>query len=116
MKGHAIRDRHSDFNNQPEGKTDQLYSAEFFIEGLNVCYQFRIWKSNSSSLALLVKEDSDILKRLKVGDMLSVKYYSENSGYPSESKATAIRHITREEQGPLRGHYLVGLEILEGLA
>lgn len=93
-------------------KTDQYSSAEFLVEGLSVLYQFRIWKEASSSLSVLVNEKSEILPRLKVGDTLKVKYYSDDGLYPSEYKTTAIRHITRNEDGRLKGHFLVGLEIL----
>jgi len=39
---------------------------------------------------------------------------SIKSAYPSDYQKTAVRHITRNDQGRLKGHYLVGLEILEG--
>ncbi len=39
---------------------------------------------------------------------------SIKSAYPSDYQKTEVRHITRNDQGRLKGHYLVGLEILEG--
>lgn len=95
-------------------KADQYSSAEFLIEGLCVLYQFKIWEEASSFLSVLVNEKSEILPRLKVGDTLRVKYYAHDGLYPSEYKKTAIRHITRNEEGRLKGHILVGLEILKG--
>ena len=59
------------------------------------------------------RENSGILELLKVGDLLNVKYYSRKSAYASKWQKTAVRHITRKDQGRLRGHYLVGLEIIE---
>ncbi|MGE5840533.1 MAG: hypothetical protein ACM34H_11395 [Deltaproteobacteria bacterium] len=56
---------------------------------------------------------SVILQLLKVGDLLNVKCYSTKSVYPSGRQESAVRHITRNDQGKLRGHYLVGLEIVE---
>ena len=94
-------------------KADQYYSAEFLVEGMEVLYQFKIWDVASSSLSVLVNEHSQILPRIKVGDTLNVKYYSSGSGYPSDYQRTAIRHITRNDEGRLKGHFLVGLEILE---
>jgi hypothetical protein len=92
---------------------NQFYSVEFSIRGLDVLYQFRIWDIFSSCMCILVKEYSDILPRLKVGDTWNMKYYSTGSVYRSECLKTVIRHITKNDQGRFKGHYLVGLEILE---
>jgi hypothetical protein len=59
------------------------------------------------------RENSGILELQKVGDLLDVKYYSRKSAYASEWQKTAVRHITWNDQGRLRGHYLAGLEIME---
>jgi hypothetical protein len=100
------------FNRSGVGK-DDYYSAEFVVDGLEVSYQFKIWERAPKAVSVLVKENSNILQLLKVGDTLNVKYYSITSAYPSEWQRTAIRHITRNDQGRLKGHYLVGLEIIE---
>jgi hypothetical protein len=97
---------------EPRRQVDRYYSLEFSIDGVDMAYQFKIWDMASSSMSVLIKEDSAILPRLKVGDTLHVKYYSTDSDYPSEYLRTAVRHITRNDQGRLKGHYLVGLEIL----
>jgi hypothetical protein len=93
--------------------TDEYYSAEFVVDGLGVSYQFKIWKKAPKDVSVLVKETSDIMQALKVGDTLDVRYYSIKSAYPSNRQKTAVRHITWNEQGRLKGHYLVGLEIIE---
>ena len=92
---------------------DQFYSVEFSIRGLDAPYQFKIWDMFSSCMCILVKEYSDILPRLKVGDTWNMKYYSTGSGYRPECLKTVIRHIIKNDQGRFKGHYLVGLEILE---
>ena len=91
----------------------QYHSVEFSINGLELPYVFKIWNIASMSMCVLVKEDSDILPRLKVGDRLNIKYYSTGSIDPPKYQETAIRYITKGEQGRFKGHYLVGLEILE---
>ncbi len=93
--------------------TNDYYSAEFVLDGLEVSYQFKIWEKAPRAVSVLVKENSDILQLLKVGDTLNVKYYSIKSAYPSDWQKTAVRHITWNDQGRLKGHYLVGLEIIE---
>ena len=89
------------------------YSVEMAIKGLDLSYQFRTWNAASTPMCVLVKEGSDILPRLKVGETLNMKYYSTGSVHPPEYLETAIRHITKNDQGRFKGHYLVGLEILE---
>ena len=91
---------------------DQYYSVEFSFEGLDVIYQFKIWKTVSTVMSVLVKEDSGILPWLKVGDKLNMKYYSVDVVDPFEHLDTEIRYITKQDQGRLKGHYLVGIEIL----
>jgi hypothetical protein len=93
--------------------TDDYYSAEFAVDGLAVSYQFKIWEKAPKAVSVVVKRNSDLLQLLKVGDTLNVKYYSIKSAYPSEWQKTAVRHITWNDQGRLKGHYLVGLDIVE---
>lgn len=94
-----------------EKRADRYYSAEFLVEDLGVLYQFKIWAMAAPSLSVLVNEKSGILRRLKVGDTLSVKYYSSEEGYPSWYHQTTVKHITKSDEGRLKGHFLVGLEI-----
>ena len=92
---------------------NQYHSVEFSIQGLELPYQVRIWEKVSESMNILVKEGSSILPLLKVGDTLDTKYYSTGSVYPTENMRTTIRHITKKRKGRLKGHYLVGLKIIE---
>ncbi len=92
----------------------QYHSVEVELAGMIYPYQFKIRRNPSSSMCFLIKENSDILPRLKKGDILEMKYYSPGSVYRSEPRKTVIREITRDDQGPFKGHYRVGLEIVEG--
>ena len=107
MREHALNN-----NLGARTRTERYYSAEFSISGLDFPYQFRIWNIPSRPMCLLLKENSDVLPRLKVGDTLNVKYYSNDSGHPFDYLETAIRDITKNDQGRFKGHYLVGLEII----
>ena len=98
---------------QGKGITKEYCSAEFLIDGLELPYQFRIQDISAPCLYVLVKENSEIVSRLKVGETLNVKYYSTSSSPTRGYQKTAVRHITKNDRGRLRGHYLVGLEILE---
>ncbi len=90
---------------------DQYNSVEFSSDNLSVTHQFRIW--NIESMSILVREDSGLLTQIKVGDILDMKYNCRNSRGSAAYLKTAIRHIIKKDQGRFKGHYLVGLEILE---
>ncbi|RJQ58579.1 MAG: hypothetical protein C4530_10450 [Desulfobacteraceae bacterium] len=100
-----------------ENPLDRFYSVEFSIHGLNLLYQSRIWMGRAwsnaaASMFALVKENSNILDWLQVGDVLNMKYYSNDSMCPTRNFDTKIEYITRDQNGRFKGHYLVGLEIL----
>ena len=92
---------------------DEYYSAEFSVNGLGTVYQFRLWKTDSTPMCVLVREDSNLLPWLRVGDVFNVKYYATGSEYSPDFLTTEIRDITKDDNGRFKGHYLVGLEILE---
>ena len=102
---------------EPEGwretgiPPERFESVEFSLDGLSCLHQFPIWNVVPESMCVLVKENSEILSRLKVGDVLPLKYYTSDLVRPTRYLETEIRHITREEAGRFRGHYLVGLGI-----
>jgi hypothetical protein len=98
---------------EPEKLRDQWYSVEFSIDGLGMTCHSKVWDKAPTSMHVLVKENSDILPRLKVGDILNMKYYSMDLGNPSERLEASIQHITKKNKGKLKGHYLVGLDILK---
>jgi hypothetical protein len=92
---------------------DQYHSVEFSIKGFELPYQVRIWENSKDFMNILVKEGSSVLPLLKVGDTLNTKYYTKGSVYPSENMRTVIRHIKKNNKGRLKGHYLIGLKIVE---
>ncbi len=89
-----------------------FHSAELSVDGLDLAYQFKLWIL-ASKPHLLVKQDSDILPWLNEGDVRAIKYYSTDSSSPPTCLETQISEITKDEQGRFKGHYLVGLEILD---
>lgn len=93
---------------------DRYYSVEFSIRDSAYVYQFKIWDISLKGMCVLVKEDSDLLKHLRVGDILDLKYYTTDSSKPTEYLKTEIKHITKDETGRFKGLFLVGLSILKG--
>ena len=114
MAENAVVNAWTERRSEPRERSDLYHSAEFAFDGLEAHYQFKIWDLAATSMCVLIKETSEIVPRLKVGDTLKVKYYRSDSRYASEFLGTVIRHITKNDQGRFRGHYLVGLEILQG--
>ncbi len=105
----AMRERRS----EPRTRSDEYHSAEFIFDEAELHYQYRIWDTGSSSMCVLIKENSEILRLLEVGKTLKVRYYSQKSPLPSEALTTVVRHVTRNDQGKFKGHFLVGLEIVQ---
>lgn len=74
--------------------------------------QFKIWDLDEGSQFILVKEDSEFHRRIKKGDVIDLKYYSDDPLYPTEYKPTEITQITRENTGRFRGHVMIGIRIM----
>ncbi len=91
---------------------DQYYSVEFSIENTAFLYQFKIWNISPEGVCVLVREDSDLMNHIKVGDILDLKYCKPASSQYAELK-TEIRHIDKNGTGRFQGLYQVGLSILE---
>ena len=97
---------------EPRKRVDRYFCVEFILEGAETIYQFRIWDLSSQGMCVLVKNDSDLLRHLKVGQTWNMKYYQDNASKPADYLRTEIRHITRDESGRFKDHCLVGLAIL----
>jgi len=94
-------------------EVDQHHSVELSIHDAGLIYRFRIWNLSARGMCIVVKKDSDLLKHLKVDNILNVKYYPTDSSSRTECLKTQIEHITKDQQGRFRNHVLVGLFILE---
>ena len=113
MAENALTNEWVERRSEERKKPDRYDSAEFAFDGLEAHYQFKLWDTAPTSMCVLIKENSQLLSRLNVGDTVKVKYYKGDSRYPSEFLQTFIRHITKNDHGRFKGHYLVGLEILQ---
>ena len=99
---------------EPRERVDRYFSVEFVVGGMETVYQFRIWDLSSQGMCVLVKSDSDLLKYLKVGLTLDMKYHRGDVTKPPDYLKTEIRHITKDVSGRFKDHFLVGLFILSG--
>jgi len=106
-------DNFTERRSEPRRITDKYYSVEFLKDDLDFSYQFKIKDISSKGICVLVKEDSDLLNYIEVGDILNLKYYSTDSSKFAEYLKTKISHINKDDTGRFKGLYLVGLSILE---
>ena len=98
---------------EPRKMIDKYFRVEFSKSGLTHFYNFKLRDISSKGMCILVKEGSDVLKSLKVGDILDMKYYiEEHSSQPNQLK-TKIKYVTKDDQERFKGHCLVGLFIIE---
>ena len=101
-----------DRRDEPRTTIDELYTVELAYASLEFAYLFRIWNLSSKGTCIVVRDDSEVLEQVKVGDVLEMKYYNTDTSSRAESFQTEIKHITKDEGGRFKNHTLVGLKIL----
>lgn len=105
-----ISDRRSE-QRQPSLK---YHSVEMKLASLPI-YLFKLKEVSSNGASFMVKEDSAILKHLKVAQVLNMRYHADDEKQPSEVYRSEIKHITKALENPHKGHYAVGIRLLERL-
>ena len=98
---------------EPRKILEDYFSVEFSVSSELPVHQFKVRDISPSGIGILVNEGSAVLAHLKVGDVLDMKYNPANASDLAKNLKTEIRHITKMEQGRYRGHYLVGMLIIE---
>ena len=88
-------------------------SVEFIPGNDKMFYQFKLRDFSSRGFGIIVKKDSKVLKLLKTGDILNMKYHSEEAAISPVLHKTQIKHISEPDPGTYKDHMLVGLLILE---
>lgn len=86
-----------------------FYSVEFAVDEPHPIYQFKIWRSESSPMFVVVKENSAVLPKLKAGSVLNMTYYSSDAHCPKKQIETRIGHISNERKGRFEGHCTIDL-------
>jgi hypothetical protein len=76
-------------------------------------YQFKLKDTSENGASILVKEDSFMLNYLKVGQTLQINFSSDLEFDHNGDFETEIVHITKVDKGRYKGHYLVGVQILD---
>lgn len=94
---------------KPTMKPIGYYSVEFAVDQPHPLYQFKIWHSESSSMFVVVKENSAVLPKLKAGNVLIMTYYSSDAECPKKQIETRIGHINNAREGRFEGHCTIDL-------
>ncbi len=95
-----------------EERFGQLNSVEMFISNLNCAYQFKVWGNARTSMFVLVKEDSEIVGNLNIGEVFSMKYFNSDPARGFRNLDTEIKYFNKIDFGKFKGHYLTGLSIV----
>ena len=90
-------------------KNGGFYSVEFAVDKPHPLYQFKLWRTDSNPMFVVVKENSAILPKLKAGSVLNMTYYSGDARGPKKQIETRIGHITSEREGRFEGHCTIDL-------
>ncbi|WP_457553193.1 hypothetical protein [Desulfobacula sp.] len=88
-------------------------SVEFTPGDTKMAYHFKLRDFSSKGLCIMVRKDSKVLKYIKTGDVLSMRYHPDEATANPVSHKTQIKHISEPEFGKQQDHMLVGLLILE---
>jgi hypothetical protein len=89
-----------------------MSSVEFSVNTLELVYQFKIVETSATGMSFIIKEGSAVLEHMKEGMILDMKYYPEGVREMPKFHKTKIMHITKSETSRYRGHYLVGIMLV----
>ena len=84
-------------------------SISFKPPGSDWEYHIKLRDFSASGLCLLVKEDSNLLKYIRVGDIFSVNYHENSDPMAVRTQTVQIRHISFPASGIPEKHMIVGL-------
>jgi hypothetical protein len=112
MKAHVSADNAIERRSETRSQIGRYFDVSFLYGGPNGIYRLKIMNRSSNSLGLAVKNGSDILSSIRVGDTLGILYNPIRISSYCVYMRTVVRHITKKYQGPLYDHSIVGLETL----
>lgn len=99
---------------EPRKMLKKYHSVQFMLGKVGPAYMFKLRDLSSQGLCILVRQDSAVLKVLKVGDVMEMEFFLPDARIPAEQLHTKIRHITPPEEDNLfKGHSRVGLSIMD---
>jgi hypothetical protein len=110
-------EENSILNKSTENRSDsrnilnQYYSVQFAVNDRGPAYLFKLRDISSKGICILVKEDSFVLKKLHVGDILNMEFNQPETLNSSRSLKTQI--TSKDPHYHIAGHVLVELSVVE---
>jgi len=97
---------------QSEAKSllDEFYSVQFFLNDKGPTYLFKLRDISSNGPCILVKHDSFVHKKLKVGDILDMEYNQPES---LGGKLFKTQIASKNSHDHYTGHSIVELSIID---
>ena len=89
----------------------KYYSVQFYLKGIDEAYLFKLRDIPLNGLCILVKENSPVLNKLKIGDILNMEYHSPESSDSPKLLKTQVASKTSYDRST--GHSLVRLSIID---
>jgi len=113
MVQHIIAGNRFDNKYRHLKKTDGHLRAEIKISRNDLGYQFKLQEIDDHQGCFFINENSAVLKILDVGTVLDMKYWTAEKIRLVKYVRAQIKNITRQKHEPFKGHYKVGLSILQ---
>ncbi len=108
-----MTDKFMDKRSEPRIELKDYHCVEIHTLKTTFVYQFKIWNISSRGMCLLVRNDSNFLNKVDVGEILDAKYYPADLSWPPHVHRTKIMHISKADHKQFKDHFFVGLMIVE---
>ncbi len=113
MVQHVVREDRLENKYQYLKKADSYFRAEIKISRNDLGYQFKLQEIDEHHGCFFIGENSAVFKMLNVGAVVDMKYWTAEKTKRVKYVSAQIKDITRQKHKPFKGHYKVGLSILQ---
>ena len=113
MQNNTGPDNAANLREESRTESHKHGSVEFIPGNNEVPYHFKLKDFSAKGFGILVRKDSRVLKRIKTGDIISMKFHPDVASVTPENHMTQIKHISEPGQGKHEGHMVVGLMIMD---
>ena len=113
MVQHVVTNNPFEKKYQHLRKADDYFRAEIKISSNDLAYQFKLREIDEDHGCFFIRENSAVFKMLNVGTVLDMKYWTAEKTRRVKYVSAQIKDITRQNQNPFKGHFKVGLSILQ---
>lgn len=91
---------------------EEYHSVEITLDDLTPLYQFKLRKTESCPMFFVVRQDSQLLERLQIGNVFQMKFYGHDMSCSASTLDTRIDRIFGDPQGRFKGHCVIELSII----